>query len=164
MKVPSLRAVLLLAVILMLTANVLWRLANGSADRHEAGVGDPAMRESAEEQRITLEGGNIMPSFSNLASMGRQWQRRINALPPEQRAREQARLDEEEKFFVSVWRLPTTERERKIRGRLEFLMNDPTIQAEWAAERHRMIARLASDKRRAIFRNYVQTKEKYKSQ
>lgn len=161
MRFLSLRTVLLVLLFVLLAVNVGWRVVHRSARAAEER--ETGQTPSEQEPSTSLAGANILPSLSNLASMGRQWQRRIEALPPEQRAPEQARLDREKDFFASLWRLPATERRVKVRERLEMLMNDPLIQAEWAAERHRMIAQLASEKRRKIFKDYVQNKEKLKA-
>lgn len=106
---------------------------------------------------------NLMPSFSNLPAMAEQWQQRLATLPPKERKKSEARLEEEVKFFVSVQFLPPAERRQKMRERLEGLMNDPEIQAEWMDERMKMMARLTPEKRKKLFQSYVQYKKKVQS-
>jgi len=106
---------------------------------------------------------NIVPSVSNLANMGLQWQQRLAHLSPEQRQRSEARLDEERKFFTEALQLPEGEREARIKDRLQQLMNDPGIQAEWVEERYRMLVKLDAAKRRELFQKYVQSKKELRN-
>jgi len=68
-----------------------------------------------------------------------------------------ARLAEETRFFVGAQFLPAEERKAKIRERIEGLMNDPGIQADWAGERMKMLAGLTPQKRHEILKKYVQS-------
>ena len=149
MKFFSFRSLLVLAVGLALVANILWRL--------PAGLPVRTPRDSSREE--TWGEANILPSASNLAAMGRQWKERLATLPPEERKKSEARLKEETRFFVEAQFLPADERKAKIRERIEGLMNDPGIQADWAGERMKMFAGLTPQKRHEILKKYVQSKK-----
>ena len=105
---------------------------------------------------------NILPSISNLRAMGKQWEARLVTLPPEERAKSEARLKEETKFFVEAQFLPREERKAKVRERIETLMNDPGIQSDWAAERMKMLAGMTPEQRHEVLKKYVQSKDKQK--
>ncbi len=146
MKLFSLRSLLILAVAVALGANILWRI--------------PSARSSATSARADIWGAaNILPSAANLSAMGRQWKERLATLSPQERKKSEARLMEETRFFVEARFLPADERKVKIRERIEGLMNDPGIQADWAGERLKMLAGLTPEKRHEILRKYVQSKK-----
>jgi hypothetical protein len=149
MKILSLRSLLLLAVAIAITANILWRIPSGSS-----------ARSSAEAKRAETWGAaNILPTAANLPAMARQWKERLATLPPEERKASEARLREETRFFVEAQFLPAEERHVKIRERIEGLMNDPGLQADWAGERMKMLAGLTPEKRHEILKKYVQSKK-----
>jgi len=150
MKLFSLRSLLILAVALALVANILWRLPSGSPAK-------PASADSMSAAEIWAP-ENILPSVSNLRAMGKQWEARLATLPPEERAKSEARLKEETKFFVEAQFLPRDERKAKVRERIETLMNDPGIQSDWAAERIKMFTSLPPEKRSEIMKKYVRSK------
>ncbi len=150
MKLFSLPSLLVLAVVMAVAANVLWRIPFGFSSANTV-VGE------------TWGAANILPSPSNLSAMGRQWKERLKTLPPEERKRSAARLAEETRFFVEAQFLPAEERKAKISERIEGLMNDPGIQADWAGERMKILAGLTPQKRHEILKKYVQSK-KEKSQ
>ena len=104
------------------------------------------------------EGENILPSFSNLPAMADQWKRRMDRMAPAERRKAEDRLREEAVFFIQSQSLPPDERKEAIRQRLEALMNDPGIQAEWAEERLAMVTKLPPTKRQQLFKRYVQYK------
>lgn len=149
MKLLSLRSLLTLAVAAALVANIAWRL--------------PAKSSTASADKADIWGAeNFMPSISNLRAMGKQWEARLATLPPEERKISEARMKEETKFFVETRLLPAEERRAKVRERIEGLMNDPGIQADWAAWRMKMLAGMASDRRHELLKAYVQTKDQNK--
>ncbi len=149
MKLFSFRSFLIVAVVVALVANILWRLPGGG-DRKTA----------VEIDKKNLWGAaNILPTVSNLTAMRKQWQERLKTLPPEERKKSEARLQEETRFFVEAQFLPPEERQVKMRERIETLMNDPGIQADWAGERMKMLAGLTPEKRREIMKSYVQSKK-----
>lgn len=149
MKLFSLRSFLILAVVLALVANILWRIPSASPSKATAISTDNAEIWAPE---------NILPSVSNLRAMGKQWEARLATLSPEERAKSEARLKEETRFFVEAQFLPGDERREKVRERIQTLMNDPGIQSDWAAERIKMFTRLPSEKRQEIMKKYVQSK------
>lgn len=151
-KIPPLRQILLVAVIVALAVNVVRRLPRQESPSMFLGDDLAAAPEA-----------NIVPSVSNLANMGLQWQQRLAHLSPEQRQRSEARLDEERKFFTEALQLPEGEREARIKDRLQQLMNDPGIQAEWVEERYRMLVKLDAAKRRELFQKYVQSKKELRN-
>jgi len=149
MKIFSIRFFLILAVVVALVANILWRVPWGSSGRG-----------SVDMDKNNIWGAeNILPTVSNLSAMGRQWKERLETLPPEERKKSAERLKEETRFFVEAQFLPAEERSEKIRGRIETLMNDPGIQADWAGERMKMLAGLTPEKRHEILKQYVQSKK-----
>lgn len=150
MKLFSLRSFLILAVVLGIVANILWRLPSGSAK--------PADITGGKDNDIWGE-KNILPTTSNLVAMGKQWKERLATLPPDERQKSEARLQEETRFFVEAQFLPPEERKAKVRERIETLMNDPGIQADWAGERMKMLAGLTPEKRYEILKKYVQSKK-----
>jgi len=150
MKLFSLRSLLILAVALAIVANILWRLPSGSP----AKVSAPA---TGSEDIWNPE--NLLPTVSNLRAMGKQWEARLATLPPEERAKSEARLKEETKFFVEAQFLPRDERKAKVRERIETLMNDPGIQSDWAGERMKMLAGMTPESRHEILKKYVQSKK-----
>lgn len=106
---------------------------------------------------------NLMPSVSNLPAMAEQWQRIISKMPPEARKASEERMLEEVRYFVSIQSLPDLERREKMRDRLEGLMNDPVIQAEWADERVQALSNLSPEKRHTLFKKYVRYKKSLQS-
>lgn len=150
MKLFSLRSLLILAVALALVANILWRIPVG----RPAKVSAP----SAGSEDI-WNPNNMLPTVSNLRAMGKQWEARLATLPPEERAKSEARLKEETKFFIEAQFLPSDERRAKVRERIETLMNDPGIQSDWAGERMKMLAGMTPESRREILKKYVQSKK-----
>lgn len=148
MKLFSLRSFLILAVVLAIVANILWRLPESS----------PKAANTAMDKEGVWGEKNILPTTSNLVAMGKQWKERLATLPPEERKKSEARLQEETRFFVEAHFLPPEERKVKVRERIESLMNDPGIQADWAAERIKMFTRLPAEKRQEIMKKYVQSK------
>lgn len=149
MKLFSLRSLLILAVALAIVANILWRIPSGSVK--------PTSADSMSTAEIWAP-ENILPSVSNLRAMGKQWEARLATLPPEERAKSEARLKEETRFFVEAQFLPREERKAKVRERIETLMNDPGIQSDWAAERIKMFTSLPPEKRSEIMKKYVRSK------
>ncbi|TSA37560.1 MAG: hypothetical protein D4R65_00425 [Verrucomicrobiaceae bacterium] len=154
MKLFSLRSLLILAVALAIVANILWRMPSGSSAK-------PASADSMSTAEIWAP-ENILPSVSNLRAMGKQWEARLATLPPEERAKSEARLKEETRFFVEAQFLPREERKAKVRERIETLMNDPGIQSDWAAERMKMLAGMTPEQRHEVLKKYVQSKDKQK--
>jgi len=150
MKLPSRRSLLIIAVLLLVAVNVGWRLSRTSQ----------AARPALSGASLTATAESIAPTLSGLASMGREWQQHIDALPPEARAASAARFQEETKFFTQALTLPADERKRQMRARLEELMNDREIQAIMAEERIAKFARLDSPTRQKLLKSYVN----YKSQ
>lgn len=150
MKILSLRNLLIAGVVLALIANLIWRL-----PKKESSVFLTDDLAAAPETKI-------VPSVSNLASMGLQWKQRLDRLPPEERKVSEARLKEERAFFIAAFQLPAAEREAKIKERLQQLMNDPGIQAEWVEERYRMLVKLDPAKRQELFKKYVESKKELK--
>ncbi|HRJ74198.1 MAG TPA: hypothetical protein PLS03_18375 [Terrimicrobiaceae bacterium] len=153
MKWFSLRSVLVLAVLLALAANIGWRIFSPAEDFADDSAVDPGLAAMAGP-----EGENIMPSFSNLSAMADQWKRRMDRMAPAERQKAEDRLREEAVFFIQSQSLPPAERKEAIRQRLEALMNDPGIQAEWAEERFAMMTKLPPTKRQQLFKRYVQYK------
>jgi len=150
MKLLSPRPLLILAVVLALVANILWRLPSGT----------PKPTPSSLAKAEVWGAANILPTASNLTAMAQQWKERLATLPPEERKKSEARLKEETRFFMEAQLLPADERKIKVREHLESLMNDPGIQADWAGERLKMFAGLPPEKRHEILKKYVQKKEK----
>ena len=103
---------------------------------------------------------DIAPSLSNLSNMGREWEKHIAALPPEERAASAARLQEEKTFFRQALLLPAEVRRQTMRERLEALMNDPEAQRVIMEERVAKFARLDATSRQKLLKGYVG----YKSQ
>ncbi len=153
MKLFSFRSLLIVAVVAALVANILWRLPE-AADRKTA---------AAIDKKDIWGAANILPTVSNLTAMRKQWQERLTTLPPEERKKSEARLQEETRFFVEARFLPAEERRVKMRERIEMLMNDPGIQADWAGERMKMLAGLTPEKRREVMKSYVQSKKERNS-
>lgn len=153
MKGFSLRSFLILAVVLALAANLGWRLFP-----HPEDSSDESPLDSELAVMAGPEGENIMPSFSNLSAMADQWKRRMDRMPPAERQKAEDRLREEAVFFIQSQSLPADERKEAVRRRLEALMNDPGIQAEWAEERFAMMTKLPPTKRQQLFKRYVQYK------
>jgi hypothetical protein len=149
MKLLSFRNLMILAVVALLVANILWRLPAALGWNTVATIDSKDIWGSA----------NIMPTVSNLSAMGKQWEERLKSMSPEERKKSKERLAGETRFFVQAQFLPAEERRVKVRERIEMLMNDREIQAEWAGERMRMLAGLTPGKRHEIMKAYVQSKK-----
>lgn len=154
MPIRSLRFFLLIAIVLTLSAIIFWRLP-GLIFREKPF--DPKKEE-------IWSASNILPSSSNLAAMGLQWQARLATLPPEERERSKQRLEEETRYFMQLRHLPEAERNQKARERIEMLMNDPEIQAEWLGDRMRILAGLDPEARSKVIRSYVKTKNNHSNE
>jgi len=122
--------------------------------------GDPAL--PALRDGETWHSANILPNAENLHMMARQWKERIAALPPEEREASEQRLAEETRFFIEAQRLPAAGRSLAIDARIEELMNDPGIQADWAGERIKMLAGMPPEERREMMRQYIRSKHEKK--
>lgn len=151
-KSPSRRTLLIAAVCLALVAHLTLRYLNTPVKSSEPPPG------SAEA--VSLASREIAPSISTLARMGYEWKQHIAALPPEQRAASQARLDEEKAFFLRAAQLAPGERDRVVKQHLEELMNDPELQTLMAEDRFKKLAKLSPETRRELLKSYVN----YKSQ
>ncbi len=149
MKLFSIPSLLLAAIVLALAANILFRLPNGFGGKSVLALG----------KNETWGAANVMPNASNLRAMGNQWKERLATLPPEERKKSEARLKEETKYFMELQLLPTDERKQKTRERIEALMNDPEIQADWAGERMKILAGLTPEQRHEILKKYVRAKK-----
>ena len=149
-KLFSLRNLLIAGVVLALIANLIWRLPKKT----------PSI--FVTDDLTAAPEANIVPTVSNLSAMGMQWKQRLDSLPPEERAQSEARLKEERAFFISAMQLPAAERDAAVKERLQQLMNDPGIQAEWVEERYRMLVKLDPAKRQELFKKYVESKKELK--
>lgn len=157
MKFLSLRNVLVLVVLVAIVANVVrWRSAEAEQVKEE-------QKAKAEAEKSNA-GANVLPSPSNLLAMGVQWKERIQALPPEERAKAQAKFDEVKVFFVQAMRLPPEERQAAVKQRLNELMNDPVMQQEWAEGRQKMLNAMTPKQREELSKKYVQYRKQVKEQ
>ncbi len=157
MKFLSLRNVLVLVVLVAIVANVVrWRSAEAEQVKEEQKAKVEAEKSNA--------GANVLPSPSNLLAMGVQWKERIQALPPEERAKAQAKFDEVKVFFVQAMRLPPEERQAAVKQRLNELMNDPVMQQEWAEGRQKMLNAMTPKQREELSKKYVQYRKQVKEQ
>lgn len=152
MKIPSRQSLLIIAVVVALAVNVIWRISTAEPKDVPPDTSSPAA--------LLAVANQITPSLSGLSAMGREWERHITELPPEARAASKARLDAEKKFFMQAAMLPAQERKQAMRERLEALMNDPEVQGIMMEERMNRFARLDSATRQKLLKGYVQ----YKSQ
>jgi len=143
------RNILLSAVSVALVANILWQIPWENFRR-------PTQTEI--ERAQTWDSKNILPTPSNILAMERQWRERISTMPPDQRKVSEARLREESKFFMEVQLLPAAERKIAVKERIQALMNDPGIQADWAGERMKILAGTSPERRRELLKKYVESK------